>query len=228
VDLKEWASAHVAHAGPTGLSGDAARDYVELADGYYAPRSYTADIDDPHLPCQIILDVYVDDDRVPYCRSAQFLARPGEPGLGWEEIRVPMRTLLERTLTWIAGPLRVVTGAVGDPDGPGIRLTLTSRAAADDEVAAAVRGRRPRRRRAPVTDERLREVARLYREALKSPAPGIHSRPRKYVREQLAAAGDFYSVDTVAKWVSAAREQGLLGPAPGPGKAGAVRKRRKR
>jgi hypothetical protein len=201
--------------------GTLARDFVELGDGIYAPRNFEVDFDDPRQPCQLLVEVYVDATATAHCRAARFLARPGEPDLGWDDLRIPLSALIDRAVAWVSGPLRVVDAEV---DGTAVRLELVHHAGAD---AAPVRTSR-RRRRVPLTEQRLAQIAGLYREALRSPDAGVHSRPRKYVRAQLAARGEFYSADTIAKWVASARDKGLLEKAPGPGKAGAVKKRRKR
>jgi hypothetical protein len=231
VDAGVWASAHLASGTRLDITGDPARDFVEVRDGYYVPRRYRIDVDDPRLPCEIILDVFIDDAATPHCREVQFLARAGEADIGWDQLRIPLRTLLDRTLVAWAGPLKVVEGEL---EGKRVSTLQLSFGARDAQQVAAItidlRDRRPRPggRRKRVTPDHLRDVARLYREAIKSSEPGIRSRPRKYIREQLAARNEFYSADTIAKWVSTARERGFLEEAPGAGKAGVVSKRRKR
>jgi hypothetical protein len=77
----------------------------------------------------------------------------------------------------------------------------------------------PRRRapRSPAEHRKLlTEVVNAYRVALDDPNVG---RPRAHVAQLLG-----YSNSHIGKLLSEARKLGLLGPAPGPGRAGEIRK----
>lgn len=71
------------------------------------------------------------------------------------------------------------------------------------------------RRRQPLTDEKLRRVAELYREA------AIAGEPRT---AHIAKAFPHYSPTAIRNWIRHARKRGFLGPAPQPRVAGEQRK----
>lgn len=65
----------------------------------------------------------------------------------------------------------------------------------------------PKRSYRASTDEHLKRIAALYRQAVRAGRPPIQT-----IKDTLDAAGEFTSKATVKRWVSKAREQEFLGP----------------
>lgn len=119
------------------------------------------------------------------------------------------------TLRNLPAPTRLVREAVSTlaeevQSRPGGNLTAAIPGFGHDDggVAFEQNVRRPRRG-VPITDEQLHDVARIYRAAHESGVPATEAVARE---KHLARS-------TAARWVSKARERGILGPAL-PGQAG--------
>jgi hypothetical protein len=144
------------------------------------------------------LDVVV-QDGAPVCDAIRIERNPKRPSLtGAEFRRLPLRD-------W-------VNFAVGQVALMPQESTLGESAAwipaSEDEAWAITRAadRAPRRRK--ITDEHLRDVARVYR-------ANVDDSPRDAVMETFAVKPAMAS-----RYIKLARERGFLKPAPSPGKAG--------
>jgi hypothetical protein len=138
------------------------------------------------------LDLTVVDGEA-VCAAARFVQRDGGPPITPRAIRrVPL-----------AQYVRAAAGAAA------VSATDLTHIGHDDETGAAFIAIRGGYRHL-YTDQFLREVAKVYREAL---AAGSAA-PRKAVQEWQGV-----STQTAARWIAEARKRGILGPTR-PGKAG--------
>jgi hypothetical protein len=156
---------------------------------------------------RVVLVVEVDDRGAASCRRVEVAA---ESVSGELLRRVPVNRLLARAMA--AAHFRF-----GEPEDGGIRIDFgeggvarfpTPKESAEFYESYARNARKPRRG-SPLTDENLRNVADLYRAATRRGDP-----PTQTVASAMSVARP-----TAARWVSAARKRGLLGPAI-PGRAG--------
>lgn len=196
---------------------------VRVAGPFALPERIWATItpDDASVPvCR--LEVVVEHGR-PVCNGLRLERRPGGPPVTGTELRaVPVAEYVRRA----ADELLRELVATENPDGP-VTLTdpqfgtvpVNSERFDDQHVAIRVVGltltkayratTRAPRKRGPITDDVLREVAAVYRAAsFAGPAP------TNAVRDQMGV-----SRATAGRWVAMARERGLLGKAS-PGVAG--------
>jgi hypothetical protein len=167
--------------------------HVPLPDDFMVPRRFLAETE------TLLLDIEVDSSGAARCLGLQVRGRDGE-AITAESLRaIPVARLTRQA---VAGAARRYTPLeeVGEPV---FRLVSTPPEAAAAFYERYVKeGRRPRRG-SPITDDNLREVARIYREAVKRDDP-----PTKTVGDTMHTARS-----TAARWVTAARERGFLGPA---------------
>lgn len=133
---------------------------------------------------------------------AEIRARPGGPPVTSTALhKIPLHAWMEHAIAAASIPLKVdETGA------PALRSS------SDDPPPARkppTRAWRTPRKSGPgsITDEHLAEVAEVYRNAGRAPVEAV--------RKRFAV-----SRSTAGEWVMKARKRGLLGPAPGRGKAG--------
>lgn len=80
-----------------------------------------------------------------------------------------------------------------------------------EDLRAELTHMEEQKRRRVINDYFLRRVALYYRDAVKSKLA-----PAKHVQEMLGPT----SAANARRWISIARREGFLGPAPGPGKSG--------
>lgn len=150
---------------------------------------------------QVLLAIEVDDSGAAACNRFEVAA---ESVSGELLRRVPVGRLLARAMA--AAHFRW-----GEPLEDGVRIDFgeggvarfpTPEESADFYGRYTGNARRPRRG-SPITDKNLSDVADLYRAALRRGDP-----PTQKVAEEMHVARS-----TAARWVSAARKRGLLGPA---------------
>jgi hypothetical protein len=158
--------------------------WLERSGGRYdVPNRVDALVDKPDLPrCQLRVEIV---EGRPACTHLTLLRRPGEAALTSLAIRVPLKELVIEIS-------RLVVGG----------LTGTEPQELRPKAPRAEPGKR-------LPQERLEEVARVYRYALSHDRP-----PTNAVAEALDV-----SRSTAGRYVVRARRAGLLGPAS-PGVAG--------
>jgi hypothetical protein len=178
---------------------DGTISHVPLRDGYAVPHRFAADSD------AISLDISVDTNGTAHCLGV--IVRATEVGgdvTGDTLRRIPIARLVKLAVASAAryyAPIEPGSEPVFHVFRPGPR---------DAEFYAQYTedARRPRRG-SPLTDDHLQQVAGLYRAALERGDP-----PTQTIADELHAARS-----TAARWVSLARERGILG-ASLPGQAG--------
>lgn len=155
------------------------------------------------VPYDIELTLNIDEHGVVVCERIEARRRPNGAAITNEGLRsVPIRQWTDRAVAEVSLHAEV------EDDG---RLHLRSSSdrpdPGQDAVAPAKRGapRSPAANR--ITDEYLREVARIYRSATRAPTNAVH--------EQMNV-----SRSHAGRLVSLARERGFLKPAPGRGRSG--------
>ena len=135
----------------------------------------------------------------PVCEEIHILRNPSRPSLDGAEIR---RMPLRDWVTYAVG-LAAMTHRESGYQG-----THKLEPASPDETERIIGEARRRFRRNTITDDLLRDVARVYR-------ANQESKPRDAVADTFQVAPS-----TATRYLKLARERGFLRPAPGPGKAG--------
>jgi hypothetical protein len=183
-----------------GAAGPGLRiDYVRLAEGLAVPRHLEAFFTSPAQPLKSLrLTVGVSPGGVPECAELAISSEPGGPAVKGTDLRVPLQRLMTRALEWIARPAEFDTG--GNVVRLGARLS-----AREAGITAAPARRRTSR---SITPELLAQVAAVYRAAQAVPRSERIGRPQPTQAVADSLAVGVYS--TAAKWVSAARDAGLL------------------
>jgi hypothetical protein len=174
-----------------------------LGDGYHVPRRVTMEwLPEAREPRKEIEFVVTDEGAV-RCSRVTLEATPAGREVRRSDLDLPLEELAEeavtRAVSWVSEPENGVVS---------IRMVLDS----SDFVAARRRvkaARRPARRRV-ITDDLLREVADVYRQALVRGEP-----PTEAVRDHFGK-----SHRSASGYIERARHAGFLRPAPGRGKAG--------
>lgn len=168
------------------------------------PARFGAVIDDDRLPFRVEIEVRVHNRR-PTCSKLTLLQREGGDPVTSRELRgVQLTRYLAVAAAQCALRMeRLPDGSVAVEPMLG-EVVLVNRT----DVEAARQGRRP------LTDEHLRNVARLYRAAV----DGGKS-TREAINAEMPAA-----TSTIGRWVQEARARGFLGEAT-PRRAGEVAKK---
>ncbi len=174
---------------------------VVLGADVLMPATYTALVDDSGMPFQVRLDIEVDEESGPQCRMVSVEAREGT--LSAEQVRrLPLARFVRLSAQAVAFRRADTGGGLARPQGEAQR-----RAAGDGVVDAGKRGA-ARRRRIPVTDELLGNVASVYQghqEGRRRRTPGARIAPT------LGVAAEFnVSRATAARWIAEARKRGLM------------------
>lgn len=152
-----------------------------------------------HEGAEVEFDVVIDDRGTPQCRRLEVRTEDGSVG-GEMLRRIPVARLLRMAVTAAARKLEPKREGEPDPDEPWVRdMPSTERMEFYRDYA---KGARAPRRGSLLTDENLRQVAELYRAAIKRGDP-----PTQMVAEAMHVARS-----TAARWVGKARERGFLGP----------------
>ena len=176
---------------------------VAVAEDQFAPRRFTATAEVREVG-EVRLDVELDERGHPYCRGLAVVPAPGEVVSGDVLRRLPVGRLLAEAVAAAAFSVEdrgwTIEREGAERVGQAIDLAPTERAALYERY---VRGARRPRRGSPLTDSNLRQVADLYRAALDRGDP-----PTQTVADAMHVARS-----TAARWVAAARERELLGPA---------------
>jgi len=160
-----------------------------------APFTARLEFPDDHT-VELEIDV---EQGVPVCESIRVERNPTRPSLtGGELRRMPLKDWVSFAVAEAALMVRA-----RNADGS-VTMTPTS----PEEAGEIERDAGTRMRRRTINEELLRDVARVYR-------ANVDNRPREAVTETFTVAPA-----TAARYIKLAREQGFLGQAPGPGKAG--------
>jgi hypothetical protein len=174
---------------------------VPWQDGLMLPARFRATVEDDKLPYRIELEIKV-VDRHPTCTKLTLAQRGDGPPVSSRELRSARLTaylaIAATQAAWRVVPLGTGSVAVEQP------------AIGEEIVVQRVEIEPPRQGRHRLSDDHLREVARLYRDAL---AEGKRA-PREAIKAQIPA-----STATIARWVQEARRKGFLGEAT-PRRAG--------
>lgn len=196
---------------PMDAAPDGPADLVQMGDRL-GPNRFTLAVDRAPAP-DIQLRIEIRDGSVE-CRELRIIAQPGNRGVRTSDLKISIDDQLELAVKAVMSPAvwsddeqKGFTGAgyggvVTGPDHEHLRVR-------HDIGRETVRQVRVARRAAKtkITDERLREVAGVYREHLASS-------PTRAVAEHFVVAHR-----TAALYVKRARGRGFLGAAL-PGKAG--------
>lgn len=185
-------------------------DAIPLGEGLAIPSRIDASTVVADLPVHLEITIELEEGR-PVCTELRCRQREGGPPITGTLLRdLKIATLVAQTtqhvalrLMWRNGRWEGVHALSEDPD----REYEDALSALAAEYRSVVR--RPKRGQR-WSDDHFKEIARLYREKLKS---GSRSPNR-----DLANALQF-EASTVSKWVMEARRRGFLGPAE-RGKAG--------
>ncbi len=159
-------------------------------EGLHLPPRYAVEVDDPECPFLVEIHVAVVDGQ-PRCAELRCRPRPGGPPVTSEGLRrvALARYLRESTVAYAEHLVLDEHGEVmfGRATGTG-----------DESLLARAAQRRPRRQ---MTDDLLRDVARVYTEA--------ESKPTVAVMRHFQV-----SRPTAGRWVMTARERGFLPKVP--------------
>jgi Family of unknown function (DUF6214) len=167
--------------------------FVPLGNDFVVPRRFAASAG------RIALDIEVTSDGAARCVG--LIVRPDEgEALTTDALRrIPLARMAKEAVAEAARSYTPV-----EPGGePIFRLISTPRDAHEAFYESYVGTAREPRRGSPITDDNLHEVARVYREATKRGDPPT----------QAVASAMHVARSTAARWVTAARSRGFLGPA---------------
>ncbi len=168
-----------------------------LLDGRYAiPRRFNAAARASE-GTYVQVSIEVDDKGVPTCHSLKIEPEDENGVVTPAALRgVALERLMRLAVT---EQMQLRDLREGDVE-PEVRTTSADRDAFYERYR---RGARRPRRGSPLTDENLRQVADLYRAAVKRGDP-----PTQTVADQMHVRRS-----TAGRWVAAARQRGVLGPA---------------
>jgi hypothetical protein len=154
-------------------------------EGLHLPPRYAVEVDDPECPVLVEIHVEVIDGQ-PRCAELRCRPRPGGPPVTSEDLRkVPLARYLRQSAWSYTKRVQL------DEDGEVLFVQATG---AGDEPAHARAARRPRQE---MTNDLLREVARIYTEAETKPTLAVMR------RKQVSRA-------TASRWVKAARKNDFI------------------
>jgi hypothetical protein len=158
-------------------------------EGLHLPTRYDVEIDDPECPILLEIHVAVVDGQ-PRCAELRCRPRPGGPPVSSENLRrVPLARYVRESAALYS--MRVVVYDAG-------QVLVSSTGTGDEPLLARAAQQRPRQH---MTDDLLRDVARVYSEAGTKPT--------------LAVMRRFYlSRPTAGRWVVLARKRGFLPELP--------------
>ena len=174
-------------------------EYVRTGSDVAVPRHFEAHFSSPAEPLKTLrMTIGVSTEGVAECAEVAVSCEPGAPALERTDLQVPLKRLMDRALKWIARPAEFDINGNVVRLGPRLSLQETGVTSAPP----------PRRTPRSIDHEWLAQVAAVYREAQAVPRSKRIGRPQptQAVADSLAAG--VYS--TAAKWVSAARDAGLL------------------
>lgn len=169
----------------------------------FVPRQFAAETELGEVGVTLEMEIAVNERLQATCTALRVQAGEGGQVTGDLLRQVPLARLLREAVATAASMFKFQRRLPGG--GARFELFPGGDAAAD----IYERAKAPRRG-LPLTDDELREVADIYREAV---ARGDRS-PTRAVGEAKHAARS-----TAARWVGKARKKGFLGPAM-PGRAG--------
>jgi hypothetical protein len=185
--------------------------YVPYGEGRAVPLSFRYDGCEP-FPWTISVQF---TNGQPRC-TRLILDAPVGGYISAEAARIPLGRLLEEAVLLSA----IEVDDEGKPIGLQFRHRVSSVGEARKLHAKVQREHRRRargtRRVGRVTDDDLREVAKVYRENLGS------GRPALAVEEYFKKTSRPKARSTIGRWIEMAREHGYLGQAPGRGIAGEI------
>jgi hypothetical protein len=161
--------------------------FVSLRNGFAVPRHFIAEGD------PVSIEVEVETDGTGYCRALEVRPRGKGAAVTSESLRISVPKLTKQA---------VALAARLYPPNEGFKFVSTPPDAAAAFYEDYTKDARRPRRGSPLTDSNLRQVADLYRAALKRGDP-----PTQTVADELHVARS-----TAARWVTKARERNLLGP----------------
>jgi hypothetical protein len=163
-----------------------AHGWADIGNGVLLPEQFTArfTVKDDHT---VEMEIAV-EEGVPVCNALRVLRHPGRPSLTGHELRrFPLGD-------WVA----FACSAVGVGNQGGV-ATTSAEWQSEEYLADIERVARRARRRNTVTDEFLRDVARVYK-------VNANSAPVEAVRETFGPIGH----STAARYVKLARDRGFL------------------
>lgn len=182
--------------------------FVELADGLQVPGRLRAEVTDIGLPAVVEIEVAVREGAVA-CEYVALRSTPDGPPITREMFR-------DLPIAQLSSALMANSALLWDFSHPGwggsgidtARVFVVRGVSAPTDVQDWIRHQTAPKRRRRVTDDVLQQVAEVYRAHLQEGAP-----------TQAVAKDRHVSHSTAARYVSQARQRGLLGPAT-PGLAG--------
>lgn len=162
---------------------------THVAPGLAVYSSYRFEVDDPALPGVVSIEIRM-DGRAPTCHSFSVQQREGGEPITAEAIRrIPLAGIVRHSVEWALYEVR------DEKPGKAVYVPVSTPA----QIEAGYRATASQK---PYTEERIRQVADLYHEALRDGKP-----PTKYVEQSLHA-----SRSTTARLVREARKRGLIPP----------------
>ena len=161
------------------------------------PTRFTARFEYPeNHTIELGLDI---EDEAPVCDVIRLQRHPERPSLNGSELRrLPLRDMITFAVAQAAHTRRASSSEGTSVWGP----------ATEHQMAAIGPDISRRARRNSVTDDLLRDVARVYQ-------ANVEHQPREAVRETFTV-----SAASASRYIKLARQRGFLGPAPRAGKAG--------
>lgn len=216
------------------LSDDSIVQPVRYGDKFVVPDHYEVKAEGQELPYRVRLKVVMEHGE-PRVQSLTCERLPDGPPVTSEGLRrLPVARMLRLSIRLVAWKRTESMLSDDDEPTPGEGRARARRAFSgaavlglDDEAAlrAAEREMTGRRLTWRVTDDHLRDVARIYREAEGQIGSRGVPEPTKAVYEHFK---DQASRPTAARWVMEARRRGFLPPAPERQAKKRPKKRRKR
>jgi hypothetical protein len=194
-----WDEAAVTMAVELGAPGPGLRiEYVRTGNDVAVPRHFEAHFSSHLEPLKTLrMTIGVSSDGVAECAEVAVSCEPGAPALKRTDLQVPLPRLMDRALKWIARPAEFDINGNVVRLGPRLSLQETGVTSAPP----------PRRTPRAIDHEWLVQVAAVYREAQAVPRSKRIGRPQP---TQAVANKYLAAYSTAAKWVSAARDAGLL------------------
>ena len=172
-----------------GITPDLKAGVTHVSPGLAVYSSYRFDVDDPALPGIVSIEIRM-NGRAPTCQSFRVQQRDSGEPITAEAIRqIPLAGIVRHSVEWALYEVR--------DEKPGKALLV--KVSTQKQIEA---GYKATARQKPYTEERIRQVADLYNEALRDGKP-----PTKYVEQSLPA-----SRSTTARLVREARDRKLIPP----------------